>query len=69
MPANDPRPKARPKEPSLYDAVIDEFLAWFEDNHDEWHRRMDKLHKDLDEEGVGLAKFDPPGKRIDAAGA
>lgn len=48
MAANDPRPKARPKEPSLYDAVIDEFLAWIEDTHDEWHRRMDKLHKDLE---------------------
>lgn len=48
MPASHPRPNARAKEPSLYDAVIEEFLAWFEDNHDEWHRRMDKLHKDLE---------------------
>ena len=32
----------------MYDAVIDEFLAWIEDNHDEWHRRMDKFHKDLE---------------------
>jgi hypothetical protein len=32
----------------LYDAVLDEFLAWFEENHDEWHRRMAKLHEDLE---------------------
>ena len=48
MPASHPRPKARAKEPSLYDAVIDEFLAWIEESHDEWHRRMDKLHKGLE---------------------
>jgi hypothetical protein len=32
----------------LYDAVLDEFLAWIETNHDERHRRMAKLHEDLE---------------------
>ena len=49
MPASHPNPKARVKEPSLYDSVIDEFLAWIQENHDEWHRRMAKLHEDLEE--------------------
>lgn len=47
MPTSHPKSRGRPKEPSLYDAVLDEFLAWFEENHDEWHRRMAKLHEDL----------------------
>lgn len=48
MPASHLKPRVRAGEPSLYDAVIDEFLAWFETNHDEWHRRMAKLHEDLE---------------------
>ena len=36
------------KPPDWYDAVIDEFLSWIEVNHDEWHRRMDDLHRDLE---------------------
>jgi hypothetical protein len=48
MPASHSKSRVRTKEPSLYDAVIDEFLAWFETNHDEWHRRMVKLHEDLE---------------------
>ena len=47
MPASQPKLSGRGKEQSLYDAVIDEFLAWIETNHDEWHRRMAKLHEDL----------------------
>ena len=49
MPLNHQKPRGRLKEPSLYDAVLDEFLAWIEENHDEWHRRMEKLHKELDQ--------------------
>ncbi len=41
------KPRARAKESGLYDAMIDEFLPWIEENHDERHRRMDKLHEDL----------------------
>ena len=48
MPTSYPKSTGRPKEPSLYDTVLDEFLAWFEENHDEWHRRMVKLHEDLE---------------------
>jgi hypothetical protein len=47
MPTSHPKARGRAKEPTLYDAVLDEFLAWFEENHDEWHRRMAKLHEDL----------------------
>jgi len=36
------------KLPDWYDALIEEFLSWFEVKHDERHRRMDQLHKDLD---------------------
>ena len=49
MSASHPKSRGRAKDPSLYDAVIDEFLAWFEENHDEWHRRMAKLHEDLEQ--------------------
>lgn len=48
MPASHPKSRPQAKEPGLYDAVIDEFLAWIETNHDEWHRRMAKLHEDLE---------------------
>lgn len=48
MPTSHPKARGRAKEPTLYDAVLDEFLAWFEENHDEWHRRMAKLHEDLE---------------------
>jgi hypothetical protein len=48
MPASHPKSRVPAKEPGLYDAVLDELLAWFEENHDEWHRRMAKLHEDLE---------------------
>lgn len=48
MSASHPKSGAPAKEPGLYDSVIDEFLAWIEENHDEWHRRMAKLHEDLE---------------------
>jgi hypothetical protein len=51
MPARD-----RKTVPGWYDALIEEFLSWFEVNHDDWHRRMDQLHKDLE-------KHHKPGKR------
>ena len=48
MPTSYPKPKSPAKKPGLYDAVIDEFLAWIEVDHVEWHRKMDQLHKDLE---------------------
>ena len=48
MSTNRPKSKTQAKEPGLYDAVIEEFLAWIEVDHEDWHRRMDKLHKDLE---------------------
>lgn len=36
--------------PEWYSALIDEFLSWIEVNHDERHRRMDELHKDLEKQ-------------------
>lgn len=49
MPASHPKSSGPAREPGLYDAVIDEFLAWIVENHDEWHRRMAKLHEDLEQ--------------------
>lgn len=48
MSASHPNPKARVKEQSLYEAVIDAFLTWIHGSHDEWHRRMATLHEDLE---------------------
>lgn len=48
MSTNRPKSKTPAKESGLYDAVIDEFLAWIEVDHDDRHRRMDKLHEDLE---------------------
>ena len=36
--------------PEWYDALIDELEAWIEVNHDERHRRMDELRKDLEKQ-------------------
>ena len=47
--ASNQKYKDHPTERRLYDAVLDEFLAWIEEDHDEWHRRMEKLHKDLEQ--------------------
>jgi hypothetical protein len=49
MPASHPKPKARPAEPSWHDGLIEEFLAWIEVDHEDWHRRMAKLHEDLEQ--------------------
>lgn len=48
MPTSHPKSRGRAKEPSLYDVVLDEFRARFEENHDEWHRRMAKLDENLE---------------------
>ena len=49
MPASHAKSSGPAREPGLYDAVIDEFLAWIVENHEEWHRRMAKLHEDLEQ--------------------
>jgi hypothetical protein len=48
MSTSRPKSKTPAKESGLYDGVIEEFLAWIEVDHEDWHRRMDKLHKDLE---------------------
>ncbi|HET6620064.1 MAG TPA: hypothetical protein VFG64_08985 [Dongiaceae bacterium] len=50
MPASHPKPKPKPKrqERTLRDALIDEVLSWIEVDHEDWHRRMEKLHEELD---------------------
>ncbi|HEU4827179.1 MAG TPA: hypothetical protein VFS85_11920 [Dongiaceae bacterium] len=60
MPASHPKPKSKPRERTLSDAVIDEFLSLIEVDHDDWHRRMEKLHKELDK-ALGISRVGKTG--------
>jgi hypothetical protein len=58
MRSNHQKPEECFREPRLYDAILDEFLSWMEESHDEWHRRMDKLHKELEQAHQAARDFD-----------